>query len=117
MPDANQPERGSGKRERRPGKPGADPKLTRGLLLWVMLILSVLLFTSYRRPWGSSPRLIDMGRFDEHLSRGEIGKAWLTDNELKGTLAKPVADYTRFTVVFPPDYLDRQKVDEIRAKV
>ncbi|MBM4080772.1 MAG: ATP-dependent zinc metalloprotease FtsH, partial [Planctomycetes bacterium] len=82
-----------------------------------MLILSVLLFTSYRRPWGSSPRLIDMGRFDEHLSRGEIGKAWLTDNELKGTLAKPVADYTRFTVVFPPDYLDRQKVDEIRAKV
>jgi len=109
--------RGSDNPSRKPSRGNSrNGKFTKGILLWVTLILAVVIVSTSRKPWTAKTKRIDISEFERLLQKDRIVKISFTENKAKGELVDGY-DYKYFTVLFPDRYLDRQKYDEIRSKV
>jgi cell division protease FtsH len=104
------PPRGSrGPRGNGNGGPGKEPddqfqwgRALRTLTFWILLILVVIVISSYLSPREEEQSTISYSRYTELLTDGKITSAVVTDRQFKGKLSEPLEDgRTEFTTVLP----------------
>ena len=106
-----------------PAGPGSDkeprgPRIPKGVLLWLGLVLVVLLLTSLSSydPLGHGPRRLSLQEFNREVDGGTVAKARVQGRVIAGDLAEG-GESTKFRVSVTERYLDSTKLDYLASRI